>query len=259
MAISGMPNILSEGFRRRGKKEELALDNVGHFHEYVFGEVLADFQWSLIEAFHAAEKEPELHSPIVALWPRMHGKTTLAESIVMWRIGKLPHELHQIIGAAQGAAMDRVKRVASVIREDDRYKALFGNLYPGNDPRYTWSDAGAAIDVLHDRVEGMEARRDNTLRACGITSKITGARAHFQLFDDIVDLENSKSELQRQTVKEFYEMTYLPMLHVGGIQIVLGTRWHYDDLYSHLIRNHDRLGKYTDFYLDEELDAMGVA
>lgn len=259
-------NILPEGFRRRSKKEELALVNVGHFHEYVFGETLAKFQWEWCEAYHAACKQPSLYSPLVLLCPRMHGKTTWAESVILHRIGNAPHEVNQVISAAKSAAQDRVKRVGGVIREDERYQQLFGDLYPGNDPRYTWSDAGEAIDVKQ-RVEAVkdlskgprQAKRDPTLRACGITTKITGARAHFQLFDDMVDLENSKSEIQRIAVKEHFEMTYKPMLHVGGIQVVIGTRWHYDDLYAHLIQQHDREGKYTALYMDRILEEQGIA
>ena len=37
------------GLRERGKKEELAYDHPGHFHEYAFNQTLAIFHWEIYD------------------------------------------------------------------------------------------------------------------------------------------------------------------------------------------------------------------
>ena len=249
---------IASGLRYRSRKEQLALDNPGHMHEYVFQQTLGDFHWELIESYLDAVKDPFNKSPVLFLAPRNHAKTTLfGESVPLWCIGKDPNTLIQVISSKDTVAKRRVKRVADCIMSSKRYRNLFGNLYPGNDPRYTWSPSGEAIEVKCDRVSSWDreggVERDPTLSAYGILTSVEGGRAHFQVYDDVVNTKNARSEALRHQIREKYFMSFQPMLLPRGVMVVLGTRYHYEDLYSELIPVYDSEGLYTDLYPKEEV------
>jgi predicted phage terminase large subunit-like protein len=65
------------------------------------------------------------------------------------------------------------------------------------------------------------------------------ASRHYDVIiaDDLVDEENSRTEVQRDKVKTWWYKTLVPCCEPDGRVFVLGTRYHHLDLYGHLIRN----------------------
>jgi phage terminase large subunit-like protein len=65
------------------------------------------------------------------------------------------------------------------------------------------------------------------------------ASRHYDLIiaDDLVDEENSRTEGQREKVRTWYYKTLLPCLEPAGRLFLVGTRYHYLDLYGQLIKN----------------------
>ena len=53
----------------------------------------------------------------------------------------------------------------------------------------------------------------------------------------VVDEENARTEVQREKTKTWYYKTLVPCLEPHGRLFMVGTRYHYLDLYGHLIRN----------------------
>ncbi len=254
---------IAVGMKSRSAAQERAYDHPGYMHEYIFNQTLANFHWEMLELYLDACRDPSTFSPLLFLAPRSHGKTTIfAETVPLHRIGKQQDELCQVISSVDLLAKKRVKRVANCIRFNPRYVELFGNLYPGTDPDYTWSPSGEAIEVKRDKqlvwaTEGGD-QRDPTLIALGILSSVEGGRATFQAYDDVVNQKNSKSEATRIQVREKYFMSFKPMLLPGGIEVFVGTRYGYDDLYSELIPLFDSELIYTDLYAVENNQLVQV-
>ena len=244
-----MPINLASGLRERSRKEELAFDHPGHFQEYVFRHELPNFMWEVYEIILDGFKNPQgENNPALILAPRSHTKTTVGEATILWRIGKNPLELCQEICGVSKKASERLLKIASCIRENERYIGMFGNLYP-NDPDFKWNSE--EIEVKRDRsrtwAEG-NAERDPTCAAYGIDSSIEGGRATVQIFDDIVTRANASSTVQRTSVRTAFWMSFDPMLLPEGQQIIFGTRYHYADLYSELIPILDHDKYYTELY-----------
>ena len=55
--------------------------------------------------------------------------------------------------------------------------------------------------------------------------------------DDLVDEENARTEGQREKVRTWYFKTLLPCLEPDGRLFIVGTRYHFLDLYGLLIKN----------------------
>jgi len=76
--------------------------------------------------------------------------------------------------------------------------------------------------------------KDATFIATGVGGPLLGARLDLLIFDDIVDKENSATELQRDKVYDWLTSTAFSRVVSGGRKIGIGTRWHEDDVYGRL-------------------------
>jgi len=81
------------------------------------------------------------------------------------------------------------------------------------------------------------AAKESTVTCVGVGGPVIARHYDLIIADDIVDEENSRTEVQRDKVKTWWYKTLLPCLEPEGRIYILGTRYHYLDLYGHLIRN----------------------
>lgn len=255
-------NIIS-GLISRSKKEELAYDNPGHMMEYCFNIKLGTIHWEWCELVMEAYRDPlGPYNPLFILAPRDHAKTTvLTEGCTLWRIGSDPETvMGQIISVTSLKAGERLDFCKSVIRFNEKFRNLFGNLYPGKSDEFTWNNQG--IQVLVDRTrlwQSKKEERDNTLSAYGIESNTEGGRTNWQVFDDIVGRENSRSDISRKEVATKYWITFEPMLVPLGVRLINGTRYAFDDIYGEFQVKYDTLGEYKHLRKDEEGLEIGIA
>lgn len=246
---SVIPTInIADGLVTRSKKEQLAYDHPGHMMEHCFNITLGSIHWEWIDLVLEAYRNPDgPYNPLVILAPRDHAKTTvLTEGCTLWRIGQDPQTMiGQIISVVKEKAQERLSFIKSVIQTNQRYIDLFGSLYPGRSSDFTWNEE--KIEVLIDRRAVWQfgkQERDATVAAYGITSNIEGGRTNWQVFDDIIGRENSRSEVSRIEVSAKFWNSFDPMLLPDGVQIIMGTRYAYDDIYAEFIKKFDTLKKW---------------
>tara|TARA_B100000745_G_scaffold265308_1_gene190304 strand:+ start:3853 stop:4644 length:792 start_codon:yes stop_codon:yes gene_type:complete len=251
--IADMESIsLLSGMKERSLAEERAYDHPAYFHEYIFNQKLPKFQWEIMETLKEGHENPDNSdvNPLLILAPRNHGKTALAaESFPLWKVGRNPLEMVQVISSVISLAIERMGKIESCIRFNQRYIDMFGNLYPENNNDYTWKTD--RFEVMRDQTAAWESgniQRDATFAAFGITTSVEGGRSTLQVYDDVVSFENSQSETSRHNVSAKFWMSFDPMLLPTGQQVFLGTRFHYDDLYAELIPIFDTEKLYTDLY-----------
>jgi len=79
-------------------------------------------------------------------------------------------------------------------------------------------------------------RKENTVMTTGVDSSITSAHFDVIYCDDLVTLKNARTEGSRHKVKQWFYTTLMPCVTDAHTEIrVLGTRYHPDDLYNHLL------------------------
>jgi hypothetical protein len=248
----GKISLLSN-MKANSLKEEQAKDHPGHLHEYIFKQVLADFQWEMFELMLDGYHNPDGdNGDLLFLAPRNHAKTSDIETFAVWCIGVNTSELCQFICSNASKSVQRLSKIEDVIRFNGRYKNLFGDLYPYGNPDYVWKSD--AMEVVRDKsrllVDGGSIERDPTLVGFGIDTSVEGGRATRQFYDDVVSMKNVGSEITRKHVSDKFWMSFEPMLQPEGQRIVIGTRYHYADLYAELLPIYDTEGIYKDAYLD---------
>lgn len=130
-----------------------------------------------------------------------------------------------------------LKEIKGHLETNDRYKELFGVYY---DPRKVNKWDSREIEVLPRTRVAKEA----TITCVGVEGMIVGKHYEVILSDDLVDEDNTRTQLQRNKTKTWYYQSLDPTLEPpskdfphSGEHHRLGTRYHYDDLYGHLIEN----------------------
>ncbi|MBF6604994.1 MAG: hypothetical protein IVW53_05360 [Chloroflexi bacterium] len=200
---------------------DLAAADDGAFAEYVSD---LRFPEHLREAYRFAARHPRA----VVLLPRGHAKTTGAIHHLARRIGASAGRLK--IGIATASETDAVKRSRAVraLVESPRFAEVF-----------PWARCGVASAKWTEAtwtVRGAEdyAEKDATVAAGSLHGLRPGPRFDLLLADDLIGPAECTTAAQRRKTAERFWAVIEPMLTPTGQIIVLGTRWHEDDLYAEL-------------------------
>jgi len=165
----------------------------------------------------------------VFLGPRKHAKSEVfAINCLSWIISRFP-ELHALITSKTDTlATNTLKAVRRRIEFDKRHIEVFGNLKPDNPQQ--WNDNAFTL-------ERKQISKFPTLSASGLygSGNLTGQGFDLIICDDIIDVENVGTELQRNKAFDWFREALLPTMFSTGAIIVIGSRWHNNDLYSNLI------------------------
>lgn len=130
-----------------------------------------------------------------------------------------------------------LKEIKGHLETNERYQELFGEYY---DPRKVNKWDSKEIEILPRTRVAKEA----TITCVGFEGMIVGKHYEVIISDDLVDEDNTRTKLQRDKMRTWYYQSLDPTLEPptpehphSGEHHRLGTRYHFDDLYGHLIDN----------------------
>jgi hypothetical protein len=185
-----------------------------------------------------------LYKRVVISYPRGHGKSThLSVSLPLWLIAKNHNLRILLISATETVSRSFLTEIVGHIDRNDDYrefsKCIDDPSHLGVIPRMknyiktreNWS--GDSILIDRDQL----TLKDPTINAVGLFGSILSKRADVIICDDIVNQENSATEVQRQKVIDWIYTTVMPVLVPGGSFIYLGNTWHQDDLVARLLKS----------------------
>lgn len=78
-----------------------------------------------------------------------------------------------------------------------------------------------------------------TFLASGLQKTLTSQHFDLIIADDLVEPDNVRTKDQRDKVYEFY-LSLFDLLEPQGRMVVIGTRYHQDDLYSKILEDHEQ-------------------
>lgn len=70
----------------------------------------------------------------------------------------------------------------------------------------------------------------------GVEAELTSSHYDIIILDDLQGEKNFQTPEQREKVKRYYR-SMIDLIEPGGLIIVIGTRWHLDDVYQYIIDN----------------------
>lgn len=170
----------------------------------------------------------DYHDKALLLAPRGHAKTTLFNYRVARLIGlSQGRDRFGILTATSPDAEARSRAIRRLVEQPH-----FADVFP-------WARAGVEGTKWTDEawtVKGAELGKDHTVVAMGLGGVRAGPRLNVLIADDVVGKQENETASQRQKALDTYFSVVDPMLVPDGRRMFLGTRWHEDDLYAHLIR-----------------------
>jgi predicted phage terminase large subunit-like protein len=130
---------------------------------------------------------------------------------------------------------DKSREMLSQIKEWLTNKSYLPQIY-GQFESARWN---ADEIVIRQRVRALSAPSVGTT---GVEAEMTSTHYDIIICDDLQGLQNYQTPEQRAKVKRFYR-SLIDLLEPDGTLVVIGTRWHQDDLYAEIL---EKEGEYYD-------------
>ncbi len=178
------------------------------------------------------------HPKTLNLIFRGAGKTTTGTILLaIWFLLKNPELRILIYSKTEGFSKAILSEIKGHFENNERLKEIFGPYY---DPLLCKKWDEKEIRVLPRK--GLA--KEGSITVIGVGGQVVGKHYDILLGDDVVDEENSATKLQRQKIVIWYYKSLDPTLEppdekveFRGIHHMFGTRYHFDDLYGHLIKH----------------------
>lgn len=169
---------------------------------------------------------------------RGSGKTTICTiAYIIFVLLKDPNLRICIASKTLGQAESFLKPIKNHFEDNDKLEEIFGTYY---DPRIVSKWGSKEIEVLPRTVKTKEA----SITCVSTEGAVVGKHFDMIISDDLVDETNTSNKVARNKVKSWYYQTLTPCLEppdddieFRGKHHVIGTRYHFDDLYGHLMEN----------------------
>ena len=180
--------------------------------------------------------ELDRREPALVLLPRDHCKTTWVCINVAQEILRDPGSVRTaMFSLAEGLASKNLIYVRSILMMP-QVRRLFSDIVP--DPGKSWRGWTTcnANQLTMMRPEGAAPLKEEQLEAWGMGKRITGHHFMHIILDDVIDQTNVTTPEQIQKVAEW--VGYLvDILDPEGYITIVGTRYHFDDIYARVMRS----------------------
>jgi len=165
----------------------------------------------------------------LVLAPRGIGKSiSLTVVRSLFEVVKNPDIRILIVSNTQLQAEIFLREIKQHIEANDKFIDVFGDL------------VGAKWDSKEINVKTRKTfAKESTISCCGVGGAIIGRHYDLIIADDLVDEENSRTDLQRERFKVWFYKSLEPTLEPDGRMFVHGTRYYPSDFYGHLAKVDD--------------------
>ena len=184
---------------------------------------------SILEAIDKGEQQ-------MILSPPRHGKTDLLIHFVVWLICKTPNIRILWVGGNEDIAknscssvMDQLENNVLLIEEICGPGPKFK---PQNRSGKAWSSTEFTVGTR--TVTGIKSP---TMVGIGRGGKILSRDCDIIIADDIEDHSSTMQPASRENTRNWWTTTLSSRKEEHTAMVVIGSRQHYDDLYSHLLEN----------------------
>jgi len=149
------------------------------------------------------------------------GKTQqLVVGRTLHELGNDPTERHVFLNNGQDGAIKNLRAVKKYIEKSEELRAVFPKLRPGGT---LWREDAIVV-------EGAGFSKDPSIYCLGFHGNILGARIDRAKVDDLLDYENTRTEVARRDASSWFKRTFLTRLTRKATLAFLTNAWHEEDL-----------------------------
>ncbi|MGI1661372.1 terminase large subunit domain-containing protein [Palleronia sp. KMU-117] len=236
---------LQEEAKRELARRELARRHLRYFADYTYDDYLEG--WHTILLCEALERvlAGEIRNLLIEAPPRHSKSVHVSQLFPAFAAGKNP-DLSFIVSSYSGdLATDHGRETRNLI-DSDRYQHLFKTrLAPDSKAKGKWNTQKWVPPT--DGQEGQWKNAKGAYNAVGVGGSTTGKGADIAIVDDsLKDRKEAESQLIRDGIWSWFRAVMRTRLSPTGSLIVMGTRWHLDDLAGRIMEQ-DPWVDYFDF------------
>lgn len=219
-------------------------DNKDMMVKYLIENASFEVAYYLVCTYITKRSVQELHKSIISnissnkstldLAPRGFGKSTVGDvDYCITRILRDPNIRIMIGSKTQTQAQAFLKEIRTHFEQNDNLLRIFGDWKTHKDN--VWNDREFTVNKRNI------IKKEATVTALGASGAVISKHFDIIIGDDLVGLENARTERQRANLKEWFYSSLIPTLEPDGEIHILGTRYNPLDLYEDLIKS----GNYT--------------
>lgn len=229
-------DLLNEAAEKHNEAAELslirsmALSDLFFMLYFVLDVKAVNHPW-VVERIYEAQDAP---TGFLDLWAREHFKSTiLTYALIIFEVLRNPEERIAIISNTRSVAKAFLQRIKVTLETNDLLLRAFPDVLYANPDRESpkWAlDAGLVV-----RRQGVYL--ESTIEAVGVLDGMPAGK-HFtgRVYDDLVTEQSVTSPDMIQKTLYMYQLS-INIGAEGGWERMIGTIYHYADLYRHIIEN----------------------
>lgn len=166
----------------------------------------------------------------LVLLPRGHLKSTFVTvGHVMHEIVKNPDLRVLISNASLDNSKGFLREIKLHFEKNELLKELYGD-FANTDEK--WSESQIIVK------QRTKVLKEPTIQVTSVDKSVVSQHYDLIVGDDLVNRESIGTREQRRKSLTYYR-DLLDLLEPGGTLILIGTRWHHDDLYGQIIRENE--------------------
>lgn len=169
------------------------------------------------------------HPRVGIIAPVEHGKSQHAIGTLIHRVGLDPSIRSALISNARPQAEKLLRSVRRHVESNPRVLEVFPHLRRSTHPLDPWHTTMLTV-------ERPFISKDPTVQAAGIGTKILGSRLDLAVIDDILDLDNTRTEERREKTLDWLETEVFSRVTDDGVIWWIGTPFHEEDALHHFER-----------------------
>lgn len=169
------------------------------------------------------------------LLPRSHLKST--EITIAFSIQEIlnnPNTRILITNALLDNSKGFLREIKSHFEKNEKLRSLHGDLTNADEK---WSETQILIK------NRTTFQKEPTVQITSVDKSVVSQHYDLIIADDLVTRESISTKEQRIKLVKYYK-DLLDLLEPDGMLLVIGTRWHYDDLYGWLLSENVKLKNY---------------
>jgi predicted phage terminase large subunit-like protein len=211
---------------------------VEHFLKYLCTSFMKTPHWSKVHddlQYFMLTADNRIHIEL----PRGHLKShVVTKAWAIQEMLKNPNIRVLIVNAVEENAVKMVRSIEKHLARGGLLSQLYGAFESD-----IWNQNEC---VVRQRTEVLDAP---TFMGAGLQKTLTSQHFDVIIADDLVEPDNSRTKEQRDKVYDFY-LSLFDLLEPGGKMVVIGTRYHQDDLYAKILEDHKLNGGWDIFIRD---------
>lgn len=173
----------------------------------------------------------------LVLLPRDHRKSHVVATWCAWWITNHPDTTILYTSGTEELAIAQLSAIKAIL-ESPTYRRYWPEMVnEDSSKRAKWAMMDIDVDHPGRKAAGV---RDHTVSARSVGGNTTGLHCDVLVMDDIVVPTNAYTEDGRQRVKAAYAQ-FTSVLSAGGFQVVVGTRYHGQDIYQMMLDMQDEI------------------